>query len=113
MLEIYIYIIIFIVVFLLRYILFILGKKKRKLNLSFEKRYLEYKFNISKNKLSNNYINFVLSLNDAFIITSTLALTFMITKNMILQILIGVVSMVLLIFITNEIIGNILKGKDR
>ena len=113
MLEIYIYLIIFIVVFLLRYILFILGKKKRKLNFNLEKKYLENKFNISKYKLSSNYINFVLSLNDAFIITVTLALTFMITNKMVLQLLIGVVSMMALIFITNEIIGNILKGKDK
>ena len=113
MLEIYIYIIIFIVVFLLRYILFILGKKRRKLNIRFEKKYLESKFKISKNKLNTNYVNFVLSLNDAFIITSTLALTFMITKIMVLQLLIGVVSMLLLIYITNEIIGNILKGRNK
>ena len=114
--NIYFYIIIFILVFITRFILFQINKKpkkKKKRDTAVEKLYLMHRFNLKKSDVDTKYMNLFLSVNDAFIITITMVLVFEITNKYILQMLIGIVSVFILIFITNEIIGKLLIGGNK
>ena len=114
--NIYFYIIIFILVFILRFILFIISKKskkKKKSDVAVEKLYLMRKFNLKKSDVDTKYMNLFLSVNDAFVITITMVLVFEITNKYIFQILIGITSVFGLIYLTNEIIGKLLKGESK
>lgn len=113
--SIYFYIIIFVLVFILRYILFIINKKKKKKKreASVEKLYLMWKFNLKKKDVDTKYMDLFLSINDAFIIIITLVLVFEITNKYILQVLIGIVAVFVLIYLTNEIIGKLIKGEKK
>ena len=104
--NIYFYIIIFILIFILRFILFIISKKskkKKKSDVAVEKLYLMRKFNLKKSDVDTKYMNLFLSVNDAFIITITMVLVFEITNKYILQMLIGIASVFILIFITTKL----------
>ena len=114
--NIYFYIIVFILVFITRFILFQINKKpkkKKKRDTAVEKLYLMRKFNLKKSDVDTKYMNLFLSINDAFVITITLVLVFEITNRYLLQILIGIVSVFGLIYLTNEIIGKLLKGESK
>ena len=117
--NLYLYIFIFFFVFITRLILFFIGtkkKKKKKRDVSVEKLYLMHKFNLKKADVDNKFMNIFLSLNDAFILTIVMVLVFEITNKYLLRILIGIVSVFLLIYLTNEIIGRLLveeKGKKK
>lgn len=112
--NLYLYIFIFFFVFITRLILFFIGtkkKKKKKRDVSVEKLYLMHKFNLKKADVDNKFMNIFLSLNDAFILTIVMVLVFEITNKYLLRILIGIVSVFLLIYLTNEIIGRLLVGE--
>lgn len=117
--NLYLYIGLFLLVFITRLILFFIGtkkKKKKKRDVSVEKLYLMHKFNLKKADVDNKFMNIFLSLNDAFILTIVMVLVFEITNKYLLRILIGIVSVFLLIYLTNEIIGRLLveeKGKKK
>lgn len=114
MLDIYITIFTFTVTFILRFVLFIMTKKKKgkkDKKETVEKQYLINKFSLDKEKLNSTTINIVISLMDAFIISITLLLSISITNKYILQLLIGLVVVFILIYVCNEILGNILIKK--
>ena len=114
MLDIYITIFTFTVTFILRFVLFVVTKKKKgkkDKKETVEKQYLINKFSLDKEKLNSTTINIVISLMDAFIISITLLLSISITNKYILQLLIGLVVVFILIYVCNEILGNILIKK--
>lgn len=108
--------IIFMLCFLVRLIMFIINNtkreqrcKKEKNGIDLEIKYLVNKFGLNEKKLKKYHIAALISLLDALIIVITLEIITTITKLLILQMIIGLLLVMGLIFIVYEALGRILK----
>lgn len=90
-------------------------KKKRKSGLDVELKYLITKFKLSKSRVDRKSFAAIISFIDALIISSTLIISITITDNMVLELAIGLLIVIILIYILYEILGKILilKGFDK
>lgn len=106
--------IILIFVFILRFIVYLISKKKkndRKKGIMMEMQYLINRFKLDKGKVNTINMALVLSIMDAFIIAASLFLSLRISDNTIIELLIAFVLVFGLIILSNEILGKILKKK--
>jgi hypothetical protein len=89
------------------------GKKKKKRNdgIAIEIKYLCTKFKLDEKKLDNKVFASIMSFIDALIISGTLTLVVMITDNLIFELFLGLIIVIVLIYVINEILGRILKRK--
>lgn len=109
----------FVVVFLGRLMLYKMSKSKRgrkkKWGTYTDIMYLNKRFGLNPKKTDTLGIASIVSLLDAFIITISLYISVNISDSIVIEMLVGLVVVVMLILITNEIIGRILlkKGYDK
>ena len=108
---IYVYLFIFVVIFLITFIMDLLKIKKRKFKKIGEVQYLVNKFKIDTNKISYKKTCLVISLINAFIISTVTIIIFVVDVHMTLQLLLGFVLLFSLIYIMYEIYGRILIKK--
>ncbi len=87
-------------------------KNKKKRELSVEVSYLSAKFKIDKNKLLTNKHMLIISLINAFIISLSSIVVIYINVNIILQLVIGFVLLIALIYAIYEIYGRILERSE-
>lgn len=91
-----------------------LRKKKMKKDhsgISVELKYLITKFNISKEKIDKTSFAALISFLDAIIISMTLIITTIITDNMVLEFVLGLILVIGFIYVVYEILGKILIKK--
>ena len=116
------FIILFVVIFLLDYLLInrkylnrINGKSKRKrkknTNELTELSYLVKKFNLDRNKLPLNKLMIIIAIINAFIISLTGEVVLLIDVNIIIQLLIGFILLLALIYSLYELLGRHLVKK--
>lgn len=86
-------------------------KKKKKNNELTEISYLVGKFNLDKSKININRLLIVIALINAFIISIVSVSVMLIKINIILQLLIGFILLISLIYSLYEILGRILVKK--
>ena len=100
--------VIFIFVFLLNYFLFIRKNKKlKKDEMPLELIYLSSIYGINPKKINFRRFQYVYSLINAFIITTTYIIVFYLVGDiMILKIIIGIVILILMIIICYGILGR-------
>ena len=108
---IYAYIFIFAVIFLITFIMDLLKIKKRKFKKIGEVQYLVNKFKLDINKINYKNTCLIISLINAFIISTVTLVIFMIDTMMTLQLLVGFILLFTLIYILYEIYGRILIKK--
>ena len=87
------------------------GKKRKKNNELTEVTYLTSKFNLDKNKLNLNKLLIVISIINAFIISLVSVVVMLIRINVILQLIIGFVLLISLIYALYELLGRFLVMK--
>lgn len=87
------------------------GKKKTKDNELIELSYLVAKFNLDKTKLPLSKLLLVISLFNAFIISLVAVVVIIIDINIILQLIIGFILLMALIYSMYELLGRYLVGK--
>lgn len=109
--------IMFTLIFLIRFGSYLYFKKKkkktkkRKKELPMEMMYLINKFDIDRKKIDNTHIAAIMSLEDALIITVAAIISTSITKIIFIEMIIGLVLVVIMIYGFNEILGKILLKK--
>lgn len=112
--------VLFIVIFCLRFLVHInlnskkKSKKKKDLNeigTPIEILYLIKRFGLVPSKLKSKKIGALISLIDAFILTTTIYVASLVSDKILLEILVGTILVFILIFGINEIFGNYLKRK--
>jgi len=113
--------ILFVVTFILcflgrltRYLLSKRKKSKKKKNsngIAVEMKYLMMKFGLKEKKIDKKSVALIISLLDGLIIATTLIIVVVITENIILQMIIGLIVVIGLIYITYEVFGRILKKR--
>ena len=108
---IYFYLIIFIMIILISYILDLLKIKKKKSKSIGEIQYLVMKFNLNSAKFRYKKICFIISLLNAFIITSVVVVVSLLNVPIALQLLVGFILLFVLIYVIYEIFGRILIKK--
>ena len=86
-------------------------KKKKKHNELTEVFYLKTKFKLDERKLNTNKIMVIISCINAFIISLVSVVVILIRINIILQLLIGFVLLIALIYSIYEIFGRLLVKK--
>lgn len=91
------------------------GNKRKKNNELTEVTYLTSKFNLDKNKLNLNKLLIVISIINAFIISLVSVVVMLIRINVILQLIIGFVLLIGLIYALYELLGRflVMKGYDK
>lgn len=91
------------------------GKKRKKNNELTEVTYLTSKFNLDKNKLNLNKLLIVISIINAFIIALVSVVVMLIRINVILQLIIGFILLISLIYALYELLGRflVMKGYDK
>lgn len=92
------------------------GKKKNKKNNELtEISYLVGKFNLDKNKINLNKLLIVISIINALIISLVSVVVMLIRINVILQLIIGFVLLISLIYALYELLGRflVMKGYDK
>lgn len=101
-----------------RYAIYYLNKKKSKKSkrkkdytICLEMKYLIKKFKITSSVVDTNKMAIIISLVDAFIIATTLTLMMIISTNFIIQVPIGFLIALVLIYFSYEILGRILKKR--
>ena len=100
-------IVIFIGVFLLNYFLFVRKNKKlKKDDMPLELIYLSGIYDIDPKKINFRNFQYIYSLINAFIITTTYILVVYLVKYMILKVIIGIVVLILLIIICYGLLGR-------
>ena len=112
--------IVFVLAFLIRFILYLVNKKRRnkknEVAVWTDMQYLVNRFKIDIKKLDKVHIAAIISFIDALIITAAIILAVVITDNIILELLIGLVVVLVLIIGINKVFGRILLkrgyGKD-
>lgn len=87
------------------------GKKKNKDNELLELSYLVVKFNLDKTKLPLNSLLVIISLFNAFIISLVAVVVIIININIILQLIIGFILLLALIYSMYELLGRYLVKK--
>lgn len=85
-------------------------KKKKELNIV-EIKYLNYRFNIKKERLLTSGFIFLIGLINALIITIVFAVIILLPWPTVLQLLVGFVLLLGLIYAIYEILGRILVKK--
>jgi hypothetical protein len=103
----------FAVVFLFRLLFYFIGNKKSKNKGGIwkEMQYLIVKFKLDEKKVNKKSIAAIISILDAFIISLTLCLVIIITDNVPLELILGLVFVIVLIYLVYEIFGRILVRK--
>lgn len=95
-----------------RYIKRIIKKKKIKKNNELtELSYLIAKFNLDKSKLPLNSLVLVISIINAFIISLVATLVLMVRTYIVLQLLLGFVLLIALIYAIYELLGRYLERR--
>lgn len=89
------------------------GKKKKKKEESIEIAYLSGKFKLSKEKLLTARVMLTISLINAFIISLVAIVVMFINVNIILQLIIGFVLVIALIYAMYEIYGRMLERSEK
>lgn len=109
------FIVVFIIIFLCDYLImkkpYLNKKKKKKDNEVFELTYIVSKFKLDKSKLNIKRCLIEFSLMNAFIISFTVVVLYILDLFIIWQFLIGFILLVGLIYSIYEIYGNILVKK--
>jgi len=113
MVELIMGLIIFVICFLIRYILFIWKNKKKKKKTKVKKNIIEINYLVTRFKLEEKVLNkkgifAIISLLDAFIVSVTFTIVVLITDILILQMLLGLIIAMVLIFVTFEFYGKCL-----
>lgn len=99
--------IIFVAVFFLNYFLFVRKNKKlKKGSMPLELIYLSNIYGINPQKINFRRFQYVYSLINSFIITSTYLIVVYLIKPMILKVIIGIVLLILLIIICYGLLGR-------
>ena len=95
-----------------RYLKRLNGKKKKKKNNELtEIVYLVNKFNLDKNSLNKNKLCIVFSLINAFIISLVAVVVLLIDTYIVLQLLIGFILLIALIYAMYELLGRYLERR--
>ncbi len=105
----------FIISFLIVYLFYLFTvvlqtKKYEKFKKSNQVMYFVKKYKINVNKLNMKKFTNILGLTNSLIISIAFTMTYLV-DNLILQLLIGLIVLIPLIFIFYSLIGNYLKGK--
>ncbi len=121
--ELVMFLIIFVLVFIGRFLHFVISRKRKKKKkntkkidqYSIEITYISKKFKIQSNRLNKIWFGTLMSFVDGLIISLTVTTVCLITDNILLEMIIGLILMMVLIFLFYEIIGKILilKGFDK
>ena len=99
--------VVFIFIFLLNYFLFVRKNKKLKENeMPLELIYLSSIYGVDPQKINFRRFQYVYSLINAFIITTTYMLVTYLIKNMLLKVILGIVILILLIVICYGLLGR-------
>ncbi len=99
--------VVFIFIFLLNYFLFVRKNKKLKKNeMPLELIYLSSIYGVDPQKINFRRFQYVYSLINAFIITTTYMLVTYLIKNMLLKVILGIVILILLIVICYGLLGR-------
>ncbi len=105
--------VVFIFIFLLNYFLFVRKNKKLKKNeMPLELIYLSSIYGVDPQKINFRRFQYVYSLINAFIITTTYMLVTYLIKNMLLKVILGIVILILLIVICYGLLGRYYIYKD-
>jgi len=100
-------VIVFTLVFLLNYFLFVRKNKKlKKDEMPLELIYLSGIYGIDPKKINFRRFQYIYSLINSFIITTTYMLVIYLVKHMLLKVIIGIVLLVLLIIICYGLLGR-------
>jgi len=100
-------VVVFVAVFLLNYFLFV--RKNKKLNkdeMPLELIYLSGIYGIDPKRIKFRRFQYVYSLINSFIITTTYLLVIYLIKPMILKVVIGIILLILLIIICYGLLGR-------
>lgn len=112
--SLFIFILSYIVLFIIYIIFFYLFGLKRKFILdSPQVKFLKIKYKINKKDLNQKKIGFIICLIDPFIISFTGTIISLPNWNYILEILLGFILLMIMIFICYSLLGKILKRKVR
>ena len=105
--------IVFVLVFLLNYFLFVRKNKKLKQDeMPLELIYLTGIYEIDPKKINFRRFQYIYSLLNAFIITTTYMLVVYLVKYMLLKVVIGIVLLVLLIIVCYGLLGRYYQYKE-
>lgn len=85
-------------------------KEKKKDNTSIEIKYLSSKFSLDRDSLNTKKMNYLISAIDASIIAIAFTLVSFI-DDMIVTFTVGIITVFVLIYVSYEILGKILKKK--
>ena len=100
-------IIVFIFIFFLNYFLFVRKNKKlKKDEMPLELIYLSSIYGIDPQKINFRRFQYVYSLLNAFIITTTYMLVTYLIKNMLIKVVLGIIILILLIIICYGLLGR-------
>lgn len=90
-------------------------KKKNRTGIAVEIRYLVTKFKLNEKRMDGKALAAIISFLDAVIISGTLIIVVTTTENMVLEMLLGLIIVISLIYVSYEILGRILikKGFDK
>ena len=108
LIGIYVYLFIFVVVFLLTLVMDLFKIKKKKFKKIGEVQYMINKFKLDVNKLNYKKTCIIISLINAFIISTVTIIIYSIDVSMVLQLLVGFILLFSLIYVLYEIYGRIL-----
>ena len=100
-------IIVFIFIFFLNYFLFVRKNKKlKKDEMPLELIYLSSIYGIDPQKINFRRFQYIYSLLNAFIITTTYMLVTYLIKNMLIKVILGIIILILLIIICYGLLGR-------
>lgn len=85
-------------------------KEKKKDNMSIEIKYLSSKFSLDRDSLNTEKMNYLISAVDASIIATAFTLVSFI-DDMVVTFIVGIITVFVLIYVSYEILGKILKKK--
>jgi len=85
-------------------------KEKKKDNMSIEIKYLSSKFSLNRDSLNTEKMNYLISAIDASIIATAFTLVSFI-DDMVVTFIVGIITVFVLIYVSYEILGKILKKK--
>lgn len=85
-------------------------KEKKKDNMSIEIKYLSSKFSLDRDSLNTEKMNYLISAIDASIIATAFTLVSFI-DDMVVTFIVGIITVFVLIYVSYEILGKILKKK--
>ena len=110
--ELVLYLIIFIIAYLF-YVIFVLSRKNvlKKFPNGKEMTYLKYKYNIKINDKNLKKIANIIFLANSFILATTVYVVCLF-ESLILEIIVGVVTLILLILVFYHLLGTYLQKKQ-